>query len=150
MKSIVNNLRNLLLRRTPDVEESTTSADTYRHLADEVRTLVSLEVENARLMLAEKLSLLFGRMALVAISFVVSACAVIFLSMSIADLLLQSLAPWATYMIVAGFYILLIIILAICRRQLIIDPIARYLSKIILDPKPKTKSTNSPTDEEQI
>lgn len=120
-----------------DIFSPQTRRDTgeqYRQLYREGRKLVSLEVENARLMLTEKLSLLLGRIALVAVCFVIAACVVIFLSMSISDLLLQTLAPWATYMIVAGFYILLIIIVALCRQSLIIDPIARYLSSVLLDP----------------
>ena len=120
----------------PGDDERQASSAAYRRLYDEIRRLVGLEVENARLVVTEKLTLLFGRIALVAVSFVLSACVIIFLSMSISDLLLESLTPWATYMIVGGFYALLIVILAIFRRQLIIDPIARYLSKVLLDPRP--------------
>lgn len=123
-----------------------TSSDAYRRLYDEVKRLVNLEVENARLILTERLTLLFGRVAIVAVSFVLSACVVIFLSMSISDLLLGSLTPWATYMIVGGFYVLLIIILCIFRRQLIINPIARYLSKILLEPRPSRRSKGGESD----
>lgn len=120
----------------------------YRRLIEEVRKLVSLEVENARLMLTEKLTLLFGRIALVAVCFILAACVVIFLSMSVSDLLLQSLSPWATYMIVAGFYALLILILALCRKALIIDPIARYLSSVLLDPPAQPSQPQTPQQDE--
>lgn len=110
------------------------SDSTYARLYQEVRRLAMLEVENARLLATEKLTLLLGRVTLVAVSFVVCSCALIFLSMSVSDLLLRNLAPCWTYMIVAGFYVLLAIICALFRRQLIVDPIARYLSRVILDP----------------
>lgn len=124
------------------------SSESYRLLFQEVRKLVSLEVENARLMLTEKLTLLFGRLALVAVCFILAACVVIFLSMSVSDLLLQSLSPWATYMIVAGFYALLIILLAIFRKALIIDPIARYLSSVLLDPPASSTQPQTPQQDE--
>lgn len=144
----LNILRNLLPTGNTHTDPAPpASADTYARLLDETKHLVRLEVENARLLLTEKLSLLFARIALAAVCFVISACAVIFLSMSAADFLLQSLAPWATYLIVAGFYILLIIILALTRRKLITDPIARYLSKIILDPKPAKPNPTTNEDE---
>lgn len=135
-------LSNLL----PGDDERQASSAAYRRLYEEIRRLVGLEVENARLIVTEKLTLLFGRIALVAVSFVLSACVIIFLSMSISDLLLESLTPWATYMIVGGFYALLIVILAIFRRQLIIDPIARYLSKVLLDPRPSRRRKGGEND----
>ncbi len=123
-------------------EEKENSSTAYQHLYDEVRRLVGLEVENARLMVTEKLTMLLGRVTLVAVCFVISACVLIFLSMSISDLLLENFKPWATYMIVAGFYALLICIVALFRRQLIVDPIARYLSRVFLDPRPARRTKN--------
>ncbi len=130
----------------PSAAES--SVESYQRLLRECKRLVNLEVENAKLALAEKLTLLLGRIALTASCFVIAACVVIFLSMSIADLLLRSLEPWATYMIVAGFYSLLIIIVIACRRTLIIDPIARYITLVLLSPDRPTKSTSAPAQNE--
>lgn len=110
------------------------SESAYTRLYQEVKRLANLEVDNAKLLITEKLTLLLGRVTLVAVSFVVCSCALIFLSMSVSDFLLRNLAPCWTYMIVAGFYLLLAIIGVVFRRQLIIDPIARYISRVILDP----------------
>ena len=133
---------NPLTKFIPSDEERASSADAYRRLYDETKRLVNLEVENARLVLTEKLTLLFGRVTLVAVSFVLAVCVLIFLSMSISDLLLEQFTPWVTYLIVAIFYALLVTIVALFRRQLIIDPIARYISKVILDPRPASKHNN--------
>lgn len=108
----------------------------YVQLIDEGKRLMNLEIENVRLLVTEKLTLLLGRVTLVAVTFVIATCALIFLTMSAADFLLQELPPRWTYMIVGGFYVLLVVIAAVCRRQLIVDPIARYLSRVILDPRP--------------
>jgi hypothetical protein len=120
----------------------------YAKLYGEVKRLCGLEVENARLLLTEKLTLLLGRISLVAVSFVVSAAALVFLSMSVADFLLRGLAPCWTYLIIGGFYVMIIVIVACFRRRLIIDPIARYISRVILDPpapKPHENATSALT-----
>lgn len=109
----------------------------YRKLYAEVKRLISLQFENAKLMLVEKLTLLLGRIALVAVAFVISATALIFLSMSVADFLLRGLEPCWTYLIIGGFYVLLVVLACCFRRRLIVDPIARYISRVILDPPVK-------------
>ncbi len=144
---------NPLSRFIPSGEDRENSTEAYRRLISEIRRLVGLEVEDAKLMLTEKLTLLLGRITLVAVAFVLSACVVIFLSMSLSHLLLQSFSPWLTYLIVAAFYGVLVGIVALFRRQLIIDPIARYISLVLLDPKPKhddnQKSDSNSADEKQ-
>lgn len=144
---------NPLTRFFPSDEDRQNSSESYRRIYGEVRRLVGLEVEDAKLMLTEKLTLLLGRVTLVAVCFVLSACVVIFLSMSISDLLLESFSPWVTYMIVAAFYAVLVAIVAFFRRQLIVDPIARYISKVLLDPGMKRhgeseNKTSTATDRE--
>lgn len=93
-----------------------------------------LHFENFRLLAAEKLTLLLSRIAMVAATFVVSATALIFLSIAVADFLLRGLEPCWTYLIIGGFYVVVVILTFVFRRRLIIDPIARYISRIILDP----------------
>jgi len=119
-----------LLNNSSAQEEETA----YSRLYNEAKRLCSLEFENARLLLTEKLTLLLGRIALVAVSFVVGTAAFVFLSMSAADFLLRDLEPCWTYMIVGCFYICIVILVACLRRRLIIDPIARYISRVILNP----------------
>lgn len=117
----------------------TDSSAAYRRLAEQIKQLVALEVDNVRLTVTEKLTLLLGRVTLVAVCFVISACVLIFATMGVADLLLDHFEPWATYLIVAGFYALLIVVVALFRRQLIVDPIARYISQVLLDPQTHNK-----------
>lgn len=136
-------------------QHPSTDDSAYARIYSEAKRLVSLEVENARLLATEKLTLLFGRIALVAVCFVVSATALVFLSMAAADFLLQNLPARWTYLIIAVFYIFIIIIAAAFRRRLIIDPIARFISRVLLDPpaasSPEaalTKISNPVPDEE--
>lgn len=118
----------------------------YARIYEEGKRLVSLEIENVRLLLTEKLTLLLGRIALVAVTFVVSSAALIFLSMSVADFLMRGLEPCWTYLIIGGFYVAIVVVIACFRRRLIVDPIARYISRVILDPPAeKEVSTASST-----
>lgn len=113
----------------------------YAKLYSEGKRMLGLQVENVKLMITEKLTLLLGRIALVAVAFVVSATALIFLSMSVADFLLRGLEPCWTYLIIGGFYVILVVIACCFRRRLIVDPIARYISRVILDPPVKEDVT---------
>lgn len=115
-------------------QNNSQESSAYARIYGEAKRLVSLEIENARLLLTEKLTLLLGRIALVAVAFVVSSAALIFLSMSVADFLLRGMEPCWTYLIIGGFYVMIVIVIACFRRRLIVDPIARYISRVILDP----------------
>lgn len=110
------------------------SENSYSQIYAEVKKLCSLEIENARLLLTEKMTLLVAKVMLTAVVFVLSTAAMIFISMALADYLLRSLSPAATYSIVGLFYILAAVLIAAFRKQLIVDPVARYVSRVVLDP----------------
>lgn len=128
------------------INSSTTNQEssTYNKLYAEIKRLIGLQVEDMKLLITEKLTLLLGRIALVAVAFVVSATALIFLSMSVADFLLRGMEPCWTYLIIGGFYVLLVVIACCFRRKLIVDPIARYISRVILDPPVEKDVNNHP------
>lgn len=118
--------------------------NSYQKIFSEVKNLCNLEIENARLILSEKLTLLIGKITLTAVVFVMITAAMLFISMGVANLLMRVMSPTATYAIVSGFYVLLAIVAAIFRRQLIVDPIARYISRVILDPPSPSHPTDTP------
>lgn len=110
------------------------SENSYSKIYAEVKKLCALEIENARLLLTEKLTLLVAKVMLTAVVFVLSTAAMIFISMALADYLLRTLSPAATYSIVGLFYILVAVLVALFRKSLIVDPVARYVSRVVLDP----------------
>lgn len=110
------------------------SENSYSKIYAEVKKLCSLEIENARLLLTEKLTLLVAKIMLTAVVFVLSTAAMIFVSMALADFLLRTLSPAATYSIVGLFYIIVAVLIAVFRKSLIVDPVARYVSRVVLDP----------------
>lgn len=118
----------------------TDNQNQYRTLWEQLRRLFNLEVENARFLVTEKLTILLSSIAFYAIVAVIITCVTIFITIGVVNLILEHVEPHWAYMIVASFYLILLLLLIILRKQLIINPIARFLSTVILDPpvsKPK-------------
>ena len=109
-------------------------------IRQDLLTLMSLEAENAKLLACEKLTLLLSKIALVAVAILGTACGVVFLSMGFTHLLLEVMKPVWAYVIVGGVYLLLTIFAVVMRKPLIINPIARSISKIILSPHSTSQS----------
>lgn len=105
-------------------------------LASLVRDWVSLYLDNARLTAAEKLTLLLSAVALYSVAMVLGMVALVFITMGIASVLSAYIAPFWSYLIVGGVFVALIVILFVFRTQLLINPIARFISKLIVkEPK---------------
>ncbi len=120
----------------------TDNPNQYRTLWEQLRRLFNLEVENARFLVTEKLVVLLSSITFYAILAVIITCVTIFLTIGAVNLMLERVEPHWAYMIVAAFYLMLMLILIIFRRQLIINPIARFLSSVILDPPSATPHKN--------
>ncbi len=120
----------------------TDNPNQYRTLWEQLRRLFNLEVENARFLVTEKLVVLLSSITFYAILAVIITCVTIFLTIGVVNLMLERIEPHWAYMIVAAFYLMLMLILIIFRRQLIINPIARFLSSVILDPPSATPHKN--------
>lgn len=108
-------------------------ASAYLSLWESLRRLFNLEVDNAKMMVAEKLTVLSARLAVCFVVFVVGTCTLIFASMGVADILLENLPPRWTYLLIAAFYALVIVILIAFRRRIFVNPIARFMTRVILD-----------------
>ena len=65
----------------------------------QLRKLFNLEVDNAKMLLTEKLTVLVARITVCAVTFVVGTCTLIFASMGVADILLENLPARWTYLI---------------------------------------------------
>lgn len=106
----------------------------------QLRKLFNLEVDNAKMLLTEKLTVLVARITVCAVTFVVGTCTLIFASIGVADILLENLPARWTYLIVAGFYALLMVLLLVFRRRVFVNPVARFMSRVILDPPVSSSS----------
>ena len=100
---------------------------------------VSLNVENAKLTVAEKLTLLLAAAAFYLVSIILGIARVFFLSMSLCDVLSESMEMYFVYLIMAAFYVVLLLIVYALKKVLFLNPIARFISKLILNPPQENK-----------
>lgn len=119
----------------------TDNQNEYRIIWEQTRRLIKLQVENARFLAAEKLTVLLSSITFYAISAVIVTCVTIFLTIVAVHLMMEHVKPQWAYTIVAAFYLMLLLILILCKKSLIINPIARFISTVVLDP-PQSKTPN--------
>lgn len=107
-----------------------------------IQRYIKLLIENTRLNAAEKLTQFLSAFAVCAIALILALMALVFISIGICSWLAPILGMGGAALVVAGFYILLICILLIFKQRLIIDPIARFISILLLDNPTSTTNVN--------
>lgn len=115
-------------------------------LADNVMKYLRLLVEDTKLNVAEKLTRLLAAVALCAVLLILGIVTLVYVSMAVAWSLAVALSPVWSYIIVAGFFVILLAVLIFFRKALIEDPIARFISRLLLDaPAPKESQNDTTT-----
>lgn len=102
-----------------------------------LRRYVSLNVEYAKLTAAEKFTMLSGAVAIGVISLACISFVLIFLGFACSELFRLFMAPALAYLSTAGVFLLIIVVLVVARTPLIINPIARIVTKILFTPRQK-------------
>lgn len=108
-------------------------ADTLAHVKKHVLRLGVLYIEKARLKTTEKLTILLSTVAFSAILAAIAIVFLVFVSIGVGHLLATSIAPHLAYLLVAGVYLILLIVVACMRRRLFINPIARFMSRLLVE-----------------
>ncbi len=109
------------------------ASNTFQSLKDQVVRLLSLYAESAKLTVAEKLTMLLSAGVILIVTLVLGVFALAFLSGALIELLELVVVPWASYLILGGVFILFIVVLALFRKALVVNPIARFISKLVFD-----------------
>ncbi len=107
-------------------------SENIKKLYSNAMRFVNMQLDYARLTAAEKLSVLLSTIACFALVIVIGMITLVFISIGIGQLLASTIAPYTAYLIVSGFYLLLLIALVVFRRQIIFNPAARFLSRLLL------------------
>jgi len=92
-----------------------------------------LYVESARLKVTEKISILLASIAFVGVIMVLGLVCLVFISIGIGHLLATTVAPHLAYLIIAVFYLLLFVLALALKRRLFVDPISRFMSRLIVE-----------------
>lgn len=96
---------------------------------------VSLQVDYGKLTLAEKLTILLSGILLVMICLTLCAFAIGFMAFALVDALKASMTAVGAYCIVASIFVVLVLVIYAMRKTLIVNPIARFVSKLFFDKK---------------
>ncbi len=124
----------LLDHRNPTMEVRMRSA---RH---SLRRLATLYLENAKITTAEKLTMFCTAATVGVICLVLALFALAFVTVALIELLALAIPVWASYLIFAGIYAVMILTLILLREPLIMNPIARFMSKLLLEPESERRA----------
>ena len=114
--------------------------DSFADIAASVKKLGTLYVEKGRLIVTERLTILLSSVAFMAVAVAIAFVLLIFISIGVGHLLATSIAPHLAYLIVAGFYLILLVLAILLRKSLFINPIARFMSRLLLEEPEQPKS----------
>ncbi len=103
------------------------------HLWDEIKRYFLLHIDYARLTAAEKISVILGMSFLFLIVLVLSVGGGIYLSFALVYLLEPLLGITASYALVGVLFLLLAGTTILFRKQLILNPITRFISRVLLN-----------------
>ncbi|MGN0211997.1 MAG: phage holin family protein [Muribaculaceae bacterium] len=108
----------------------------YTELWDEVKKYLTLQIDYAKLTAVEKLVVLLSAIALATVLMILGACVLFYLSFAIVYMLVDVIGcVWGAYLIVSGLFVVLAIVVFALRKQLILDPVAKFLTKLFLTHK---------------
>ncbi|MDE6177012.1 MAG: hypothetical protein K2F71_05655 [Paramuribaculum sp.] len=104
----------------------------YRNLIDTFKRFLTLKTEDLKLTLAEKATIVISTLVVSAVITLLAVSMFLFLTFAVAHWIAQSIGLTWAYFIIGGFYALLITLIIILRKQLIIDPVSRFISRVLL------------------
>lgn len=98
-----------------------------------VKRLGSLYFSNVRLKTTEKITILLSMVAFYATVMALGLVCLVFVSIGIGHLLATTLAPHLAYLFIALFYLILFVVTVMLRRQIFVDPISRFMSRLLVE-----------------
>ncbi len=109
--------------------------DEIRTIFEQTKTWATLEIEYAKLTLAEKATMLLSALIIGFTGLLLGMVVLILLAFCLVEVFMGLVAPWLAFLIVAGIICLLLGLLLAFRRPILLNPIARLITKIFFDKK---------------
>ena len=101
---------------------------------------LKLEIDYTKLTGAEKTTILLSRIFLVAITIVLGMSALLFLAFSLAHVIIRAThSAVLAYLMVALIFVIILLCIYAFKKQLILDPVARFVSKLFHSPDDNEK-----------
>ena len=116
-------------------------------LTDEIKDLLAqsvnwakLEIEYLKLTAAEKIIILVSMMVIGIVVLLLLLPAILMFLFALAQVFIGFMPVAVAYVCVGGIVILLLGILVLFRKQMVINPVAKFISKVLLD-HPENKNS---------
>ena len=106
-----------------------TTSSSVKTLWERLKLLATLKYDYAKLTLAEKLTMIF---AMCLIGLFMSMFAIFFLSVALSHWIAESIGEAWSSLIVAGIYCVMLLLVVAFRKQLIINPISKFVTRLII------------------
>lgn len=106
-----------------------------KELLAEAKGYLSLQVDVAKLTVVEKLTLLLAGITMGLIAVLLLGFVILLLAFAAAHAFEEIMNPAFAYLSTAGVVLLLLIVIYFARKPLIINPIAKLLSKLFMNLK---------------
>lgn len=103
----------------------------FARLWASLREYIALNINYAKLTASEKLTLFLAAAACVLSYFVFGTLVFFFMSLAVVEWIGEAIGVAPAYAIMGGFYLLLILVVSLFKKQLIVNPIARFITKLI-------------------
>jgi polyferredoxin len=117
--------------------------DTLQQLFAELKNYVSLQAEYFSLQLVQKLTVLLSTLILVFVLLILGIMALFYLSFTLAYVMAPAVGGLtASYGLITAFILLLIVVIAVFRQQLIVRPLVRFLANLFLNDPVSANSSN--------
>ena len=108
----------------------------YKKLFSEARKFFSLEWEYTKLTAVEKLAVLLSAVAFVAVVIIIGTFILHYLFSALISILASAMGcAWGAHLIAAAILLVLLLVVFAFKKQLIVDPVARFVSKLFLKPE---------------
>lgn len=109
----------------------------FTDIQEEIKRVGGLYLDAARFTAAEKVAVLLSATALGLLLLALGMAALLFCTMCVVHLLAAVIPIYWVYLIMATLFVILIVGIYLLRTMLIINPVARFVSRLFLNP-PKT------------
>lgn len=111
---------------------TTSKKSSYERLWETAKRYLALKSEDLKLTASEKITVLLSTLIVCIVVTVLCAAILLFLTFAAANWIGESLGLAWAYLIIAGCYAILVGLVFLMRKPLIIDPVSRFITKVIL------------------
>lgn len=107
-------------------------SNSFARLWEQIKDYGTMKFEYCKLTVAEKVSMLITAISLALLIGALCVVALFFVSMALVYWIAMGVGYGWAFAIMAGVYLLVLVVVILLRKQLILNPVCRFVSKLIL------------------